>query len=241
MRHWLIISTLLVLSLWALNATATTMPTLTDRPDLGPWDADPLFTDKQFVAEARFGDRGGNAEKEFSVGVDTSGTMNTANFNWQNGVWEDFELAYTSGTGLMEFTVGSGTVSWSFDPSLFGGDLLVVRLDERRDPGPTAAYFEFGSWNGDAFSGSPSYTASDGVEHVLVTGIDLAKDFTLTGKVGFSWDDPAGTWRSSPAVQIKGGFGIPPTTSTPPVPEPATVTLLGLGLAGVAVRMRKRR
>lgn len=240
MKHWLIISTLLVLSLWALNAPASVLPTLTERPDIDPWGADALFLNKQFVAEARFGDRGGAAEKEFNVGVDTSGTMDTANFNWQNGVWENFTLAYDSTSGLMDFAVGGGTVSWNFDPALFGGDLLVVRMAERRDPGPTATYFQFGSWNGTAFPGAPDYTVSGGVNHILVTGIDLATDFTFTGKLGFAWDGAAAAWRSDPAIQIKGGFGIPGTSTNVPVPEPATVTLLGLGLAGIAVRLRKR-
>lgn len=93
------------LTLLGLNLSSVSAATLTHLSSDDEMNA--LIQDIAFVAEGRIGDGAGVTTHELNLHeFDPGNPQITEQFNWQNGVTENFELSYDPDVNLVQFTVG---------------------------------------------------------------------------------------------------------------------------------------
>lgn len=206
-----------------------------------------------FTAEGRIGNAAtspGSAwsgTHEIDVGRNTSGTMTTGQFAWQNRQSYLFELAFDGTTARWTMDKGGASqrsITYSSYGSLAGFDALAFRLRVSPDGGDKLTISDL-ALNSTALTASPllwapgSGQAADRWWGVSDAG-NLASGFTLTGRATFDWrNDSSKPGNSNLAFQIKGADA--PDVDVNPIPEPGTIALLGGGLLGLGGVIRRRR
>ena len=191
-------------------------------------DADWTTSDIVFVAEGRFGDRAGAAEKELNIGAETDVPVQSAHYDWPNGVPEPFTVTYDSGTGLASFTVGGVTLNYT--PV---GSFTEAYVRTRAVEDDTSMLVDNLWLNGLEVGEAASISGPNGTDvlRIWIPGVTLSDGFTLTGQSTMTWTGDPGALRSKLAYQIKLGT---------PIPEPGILALAGVGLVAALLR-RKRR
>ncbi len=184
--------------------------TVTSLPDLTKEQFNALNFTELFVAEGRIGNNSLNdAERELGIN-DTSGQpVQSAQFIWEQGTEYDFTLNYDG--SMVNYSVGGTALSSeAFSGSI---DTIYIRTNETANSNVRIDSLVFNDEALDAFS----EPIDDEEDYLKIS--DISEEFTLQGKVNFSWtgDRPN---RSNLAYQIKVGK---------PVPEP--LTILGSGVA----------
>lgn len=152
-----------------------------------------------FVAEGRIGDRGGAATFELDLGKETSAPATQAQHDWQNAQIEPFTLAYSAGTGLVNFTLGGHTLQY-----VASGTLTDVFVRTRAiNDGSSVAVTDL-VLDGTSVGDISSCNALTGVDYLRILGGGLADGFLLTGNAVLQWTGTAPT-QSRLAFQIKVG------------------------------------
>ncbi|MEM0915130.1 MAG: PEP-CTERM sorting domain-containing protein [Planctomycetota bacterium] len=195
--------------------------------------ADFFFADsEQAVAEARYGDSGGNATWEVGVGADTQNPpdFDQANKAWTPGASEAFTLFYDVSETELTFTVGGTTVDYTLDSPLTVND-IAIRI--AFGSGSGAGNGNAASLNTLAIGGTPLSPSSltstfdeSGAKYLFVQdAFAFGDDFTLTGNLIFDWSDVDPNLRGSrPAFQVK---------FVDVIPEPASLAILAAGLTAI--------
>lgn len=182
-------------------------------------EAGALIQSSAWVAEGRFGDRGGRATFELDLGPDTARPARQAQFDWPNGSGVPFELRYDSTTSLVHFAVGHQELSYAAP-----GEFTDLFIRARSATGSASILMD-----NLALDGTPlaAYAFADGnsADVLRVSAAGLAGGFTLTGQSTMTWQGNAPR-NSRLAYQI----------SAADIPEPATA----LSLLAVAVLLRRR-
>lgn len=207
--------------------------------------------DELFVAESRFGDSGGRAERELGINQpivpDGSGGLTggmpfagaQGQRQWVSGEAVNFSLTYDAPSGLITYTVGGqvlNATTTAFSPN---GIFLRTRAQGRNatsDAALALSNLNLTDASGSQALGLLESEGNDGasdVDYIVIS--DLSGSFTLSGTQTFSWDGstPNG---SRLATQIKVGGGSYTGGDDPEaVPEPmailGTVAAMGVGLA----------
>jgi hypothetical protein len=193
-----------------------------------------------FVAEARVGDSGRNAQKE-AILTGPGGFRSESNVNLGGepvNISAAFSLSLSS--GILSFSFNG--VSVPSDLNLGGNapDALAIRLRGDRQ----LQSFNYGasltelSFNGTAVNGFSQVDVDNGginpgVSSLILDGFDFSQDWTLEGRITFIADELRGAGvGSNPAMQIKGV-----EMQVIPLPTAAAMGFAGLGLVG----LRRRR
>jgi predicted 3-demethylubiquinone-9 3-methyltransferase (glyoxalase superfamily) len=213
----------------------------------GSYDADTLYNNlfpeadstanTAFVAENRFGDRGGAAEKEFKLFDHSNAPLtnqNQANFAWANNQSYNFELSnngsnwnyslFDLNNNLLTSIVNTFTAPFSdiFIRTRAGvGNSMVVDnlfLNDIAVGGRSAVENPTDGW---------------GVNYLRIG--DVTGPFTLKGQTTMSWEGNPTRLNSALASQIK----VVNIASSQPVPEPTLA--VGLGLAALTFARLRRR
>lgn len=163
-----------------------------------------------FEAEGRIGDRGGSATHEVALGPSAASPVMTGHHAWQDGVAEDFELAYHQGAGEVVFTLGGSALSYTPSGSFTE---VYVRAYASKDKSRCVV-------GGLVLDGETITEMADasgdgkGIDILRIRGGSLMDGFRLTGRATFSWD------RSTPKnsqltfeIQV-GGASVTTSTQT---------------------------
>ncbi len=218
------------------------------RHDGTAWGADnaydALFPDSDsaddtaFVAESRFGDLGGAAEKEFKIFDHSDGDLDQLNFGWENGKSYNFSLEFIQDQGwsysLFDFDTHEilASITGEFDAA-FNNIFIRTRADQGNSMVVDNLFL-----NGTALNDSSAATDVTGefaVDYLRI--YDVSGPFTLTGTSTMSWtEDLNKPLRSALAYQIK----VVNIEDTQSVPEPTLA--LGLTVGALAMtRLRRTR
>lgn len=187
-----------------------------------------------FVAESRFGDLGGAAEKEFKIFDHQGSPSDEVNFAWENGKSYDFKLEFLGALGwtysLFDSVSNSllTSVSGQFDKAF---DTLFIRTRAVKNTSIVVNnLFLDGVEVGD--QSEVSGVAGDfGIDYLRIN--DVLNPFVLTGTSTMSWEGIQNPLRSQLAYQIK-------VVDLESVPEPTLVVGLGLGALAMS-RLRRRQ
>lgn len=186
-----------------------------------------------FVAESRFGDLGGAAEKEFKIFDHQGSPSNEENFAWENGKAYNFKLEFLGALGWTYSLFDSlnnsllTSVSGQFENAF---DTLFIRTRATKDTSVVVDnLFLDGIAVGD--QSQVSGVAGDfGVDYLRIN--DIVDPFVLTGRSTMSWVGTPNPLRSELAYQIK-------VVDLESVPEPTLV--VGLGIGALAMGGLRRR
>jgi len=222
------------------------------RSDGSAWEADnaynALFENNDsgaftsFVAENRFGDRGGYAEKEFKL-FDHNGSNAETNFNWINNSKYDFTLEYKESNwvySLFEYETENLLASVT---NTFTNPFNNIFIRTRAEKGTSMTIdnlFLNGLAVGDSSSAS-DVTGDFAVDYlrILLDEDEASQPFLLSGTSTMSWGENPGTLRSALASQVK-VVNIPGSTPEP-VATPEPTVIFGLGLASAGMTLLRRR
>jgi F0F1-type ATP synthase membrane subunit c/vacuolar-type H+-ATPase subunit K len=184
--------------------------TVTSLPDLTKEQFNELNFTELFVAEGRLGNNSlNNAERELGINDKSGQPVQSAQFVWEQGTEYDFTLNYDG--SMVNYSVGGTALSSeAFSGSI---DTIYIRTNETANSNVRIDSLVFNDEALDAFS----EPIDDEEDYLKIS--DISEEFTLQGKVNFSWTGTQPT-RSNLAYQIKVGK---------PVPEP--LTILGSGVA----------
>jgi hypothetical protein len=152
-----------------------------------------------FTAEGRIGDRGGAATFELDLGRTTAAPAQTAQYNWQSGVTEPFELSYDAFLNTVTYTLGGTTLT--YQPDRFFNEVFV-RTRAVAD-GAVATVDDL-VLEGTAVGGISHAAGPDATDILRISGADLYGGFSLTGSAVLSWLAPAPA-QSQLAFQVKVG------------------------------------
>ncbi len=156
-----------------------------------------LVSDTIFVAEGRIGDLGGAATFELDLGQSTSAPSTTAQYGWVSGQAEPFTITYNNLTGLVTFTLGGKTLTYTTPFPMFGDIFVRTRaVDVDR-----SVIVRDLVLNGQAV-GDVSNAIGPGLDILWISGATLSNGFTLTGTAFLAWTGAAPT-QSRLAFQIK--------------------------------------
>jgi hypothetical protein len=199
----------------------------------------PTATSEVFVAQARIGNRATNGDYEiglhvrqpnpavFPTNTPPVGDAAERQFAWGNGTATAFSLSRIGDT--VSFALGNYSESWTND-AVSDVNALSFRARATSTHSATLTDLVFTATGPGRTLRGFSATGSTGPDLALfgaVTG-----NFTLTGKVTFTWTgSPNG---SALAMQIKALEGFA-------VPEPSAAALLLAAVAGMAGLRRARR
>jgi hypothetical protein len=232
----------LCLAAGAAQAAPSLSPVFTSDAAFNTWLADrgvALPANEGFVAQGRFGDRGGAATYEAGLHIPPDFTnanpVGTAGqVAWGNGSFTSFTLSRTLET--IRFRLGGYDQSWTdADADEVNGLGFRVGVSATNVPAGATTTLRNLVLDGDALG--VTLTATAGAPQLLVVS-GVEGDFVLTGEAGFSWTSPTNptNQQSRLAFQIKGIEGLPVG-----VPGPAALGLFALGLAAlVAARQVSR-
>jgi len=186
--------------------------TVTSLPDLTKEQFNALNFTELFVAEGRIGNNSLNdAERELGINDKSGQPVQSAQFVWEQGTEYDFTLNYDG--SMVNYSVGGTELtSETFSGSI---DTIYIRTNETANSNVRIDSLVFNDEALDAFS----EPIDDEEDYLKIS--DISEEFTLLGKVSFSWTGTQPT-RSHIAYQIKVG-------NSEPVPEP--LTILGSGVA----------
>ena len=212
------------LTLLGLNCPSVHAATLTHLSSDDEMNA--LMPDIAFVAEGRIGDRDGITTHELNLHeFDPGNPQITEQFNWQNGVAENFELSYDSALSLVQFTIGDRILNYNYtDPF---SDIFI----RTRAVNPGSSMLLSDLWLDQISLGEQSYAVAEtgGLDILRIS--DVIADFKLIGTSTMFWQD-------SPPTQAKLAFQIKVAqsnqeTQNQDIPEPSLVVgFLIVGLAG---------
>ncbi len=207
------------------------------------WEADHAYNalfsdgnsadDTAFVAESRFGDRGGAAEKEFKIfDHQNNGDLDENHFNWQNGVAYDFSLEYTDlGWTYKLFESGVEKLSVTEEFTAAFSDIFIRTRAGQGMSMVVDQLFLDGVAVGDR-SAVEDVKGDFGVDYLQIS--DVSEPFKLTGTSTMSWTGAQNRLKSALAYQIK----VVNLKDPQPIPEPTLLVGLGMSLLGV-VRLRR--
>jgi hypothetical protein len=214
--------TLLGLSCSAVHAVTLTHLTSDD-------EMNALMQDIAFVAEGRIGDGSGVATHELNLHeFDPGDPQITEQFNWQNGVTENFELSYNPDLNLVQFTLGDRLLNYNYNDPF--SDIFI-----RTRAVNLGSFMLIDNLSLDnQFLDDQSYAVAEtgGLDILRIS--DVMNRFTLTGNSTMSWQDLPE--QSQLAFQIK----VAQTEIETPnqeIPEPSLIIGL-LILAGVKISNR---
>jgi hypothetical protein len=156
-----------------------------------------LISDTIFVAEGRIGDLGGAATFELDLGQSTAAPNATAQYPWISGAVEPFTLTYSSGTGLVTFTLGGKVLTYTTPFPMFGDIFIRTRAVEAGRSVIVRDLVLDGVNVGDV-----SNAVGPGLDILWISGAPLSMGFTLTGTATLAWTGAAPT-QSQLAFQIK--------------------------------------
>jgi hypothetical protein len=109
-----------ILTLLGLSCSRVHAVTLTHLTSDDEMNA--LMQDIAFVAEGRIGDGGGVTTHELNLHeFDPGNPQITEQFNWQNGVTENFELSYDPDLNLVQFSLGDR-------PEMLNGEKALSKI-----------------------------------------------------------------------------------------------------------------
>lgn len=192
--------------------------------------------DTAFVAESRFGDLGGAAEKEFKI-FDHSGAgltgQNQTNFAWENGASYNFKLENDGDNWIYSLFDLDNNPLTSVSNSLTA-PFSDIFIRTRADVGMSMVVdnlFLDGVAVGDR-SAVDNPTDGWGADYLWIG--DVTEPFTLTGRSTMSWEGEQNRLKSALAYQIK-----VVNLETQPVPEPTLA--IGLGVGALAMTRLRRR
>lgn len=193
--------------------------------------------DTAFVAESRYGDRGGAAQYEFKIfdhPVDDD--LDEANFSWENGVSYDFSLEYTA-------------LGWTYSLFEFGTENLLTSVTQAFTAPFSDIFIRTRANNGTSVvvdnlflddvavgdrSAVENVEGSFGVDYLRIS--DISEPFKLTGTSTMNWTEGSNPTNSRLAYQIK----VVNLEDTQPIPEPTILVGLGVSLLGLT-RLRRTR
>jgi hypothetical protein len=230
----------LCLAAGAAQAAPSLSPVFTSDAAFSAWLAARgvgLPANEGFVAQGRFGDRGGAATYEAGLHIPPSFTSATpvgggGQVAWGNGGFRSFTLSRTLET--IRFQLGGYDRSWTdADADEVNGLGFRVGVNASGVPAGATTILRNLVLDGDAIG--VTLTATAGAPQLLVVS-GIEGDFVLTGEAAFSWASPTnpGNQQSRLAFQIKGIEGLPVE-----VPAPAALGLFGLALAGLLAARRR--
>jgi hypothetical protein len=156
-----------------------------------------LVSDTIFVAEGRIGDLGGAATFELDLGQSTAAPYATAQYPWTSGTIEPFTLSYDSGTGLVTFTLGGKTLTYTTPFPMFGDVFIRTRAVEA----DRSVIVQDLVLNGESVGGV-SNAVGPGLDILWISGAALSNGFSLTGTATLAWTGAPPT-QSRLAFQIK--------------------------------------
>jgi hypothetical protein len=156
------------------------------------------LSDTVFVSEGRIGDRGGTATFELDLGQSTGSPVQTADYDWQNGVPEPFTLVYDSADSLVTFSLGGVTLYYN---TLYQ-DFDAVFVRTRAVDGGAAMVVDDLMLNGEVVNDQSSTAGPNGLDILLIYGVPIGDGFTLEGVATLSWTGAPPT-QSRLAFQIK--------------------------------------
>jgi len=156
-----------------------------------------LVSDTIFVAEGRIGDLGGAATFELDLGQSTSAPYTTAQYPWISAAVEPFTIAYDNVTGLVTFTLGGKTLTYTTPFPMFGDIFVRTRAVEA----DRSVVVQDLVLNGQSV-GDVSSAVGPGLDILWISGAPLSSGFTLTGTATLVWIGAAPT-QSRLAFQIK--------------------------------------
>jgi hypothetical protein len=152
-----------------------------------------------FTSEGRIGDRTGVATFELDIGRTTAAPSQTAQYGWQSGVSEPFEVSYDAGTNTATFSLGGVTLT--YEPDRYFNEVFVrTRATEAGSDAWVGDLVLEGVTVGDVSQA----VGVNGTDILRVSGATLSDGFTLTGVAVLTWSDPVPT-QSRLAFQIKVG------------------------------------
>ncbi|NEO28022.1 MAG: hypothetical protein F6K03_14355, partial [Kamptonema sp. SIO4C4] len=179
-----------------------------------------LMDDIAFVAEGRIGDLDGFATHELNLHESDPGQPDiTDQFNWQNGVTEQFELSYDATSQLVNFNIGDRTLTHTYDDPFSDIFLRTRAVNEGSDIRVDNLLLDGVALN----DASHAVAETGGLDILRIADID--ENFTLTGDATMNWED-------SPPSQSRLAFQVKisePSPEPPPhkeIPEPSTVISL---------------
>jgi hypothetical protein len=157
-----------------------------------------------FVAEGRIGDLGGAATFELDLGQSTGAPDTSCQYPWQSGVDEDLMLVYDAGTGIVTFSLGGRTLSYSPDREFTEVFVRTRAVDDDTQ----VTVFDM-ILDGEAVGDLSAASGPDGRDILRIQGGNLTDGFVLTGSARLTWfgDPPS---QSRLAFQIKVGTPEPP-------------------------------
>ena len=156
-----------------------------------------LISDTIFVAEGRIGDRGGAATFELDLGQSTAAPNTSAQYGWVSGQAEPFTITYNNVTGLVTFTLGGKTLTYTTPFPMFGDIFVRTRAVEV----DRSVIVQDLVLNGQSV-GDVSNAVGPGLDILWISGASLLNGFTLTGTATLAWTGAAPT-QSRLAFQIK--------------------------------------
>jgi len=232
----------LCLAAGAAQAAPILSPVFTSDAAFSAWLADrgvTLPATDGFVAQGRFGDRGGAVTYEAGLHIPPSFTSaapvgNGGQVAWGNGSFTSFTLSRTLET--IRFQLGGYDQSWTdADADEVSGLSFRVGVSASNVPAGATTILRSLVLDGEALG--VTLTATAGAPQLLVVS-GFEGDFVLTGEAGFSWTSPTNptNQQSRLAFQIRGIEGLPVA-----VPGPAARGLFALGLAGLVAARRLSR
>ena len=191
--------------------------TVTSLPDLTKEQFNELINRGEFtelfVAEGRIGRDGTRGDWELGILNPNNSLLpdQQEQFAWEKGTTYDFTLNYDG--SMVNYSVGDTLLtSQAFSGSI---DTIYIRTKDTTNSNVRIDSLVFNDEALDAVS----EPIDDEEDYLKIS--DISEEFTLQGKVNFSWTGTQPT-RSNLAYQIKVG-------TSEPVPEP--LTILGSGVA----------
>ncbi len=158
------------------------------------------LSDTLYVAEGRIGDRGGAATFELDLGFDTGAPYATAQYDWESGKVEPFELIYNSTTGEVEYSLGGITLHYT--TPYFDFDQIFIRTRAVNE-GTTVTVSDI-LLDCESVNDQSSASSGDGLDILWILGAELNDGFTLSGNAVLEWAGDPPT-QSRLAFQIKVG------------------------------------
>jgi hypothetical protein len=156
------------------------------------------LSDTLFVSEGRIGDSGGSATFELDLGYSTGSPAETAQYDWQNGVAEPFTIDYDSETGTVTYTLGGETLQYVTPYMNF--DALFVRT-RAVNSGTSISVTDL-VIDGENVNDTSESSGSDGLDILLIYGVNLIDGFTMEGTATLCWTGDPPT-QSRLAFQVK--------------------------------------